>query len=31
MQALVQREQNDSVRLKLEKALREMNASVGTF
>ncbi|HJZ97920.1 MAG TPA: HEAT repeat domain-containing protein [Candidatus Solibacter sp.] len=31
MQALVQREQNDSVRLKLEKALREWNASLGTF
>lgn len=31
MQSLVQREQNGSVRLKLEKALREMNASVGTF
>ncbi len=31
MQGLVQRENNDSVRLKLEKALKEMNASVGTF
>lgn len=31
MQALVQREQNSAVRLKMEKALREMNASVGTF
>jgi len=31
MQGLVQRENNNSVRLKLEKALREMNASVGTF
>jgi hypothetical protein len=31
MQALVQREQNHSVRLKMEKALREMNASAGTF
>jgi hypothetical protein len=31
LQELVQRENNDSVRLKLEKALRDMNASVGTF
>ncbi|MBS1857239.1 MAG: HEAT repeat domain-containing protein [Acidobacteria bacterium] len=31
MQGLVQRENNDSVRLKLEKALKDMNASVGTF
>jgi hypothetical protein len=31
MQALVQRENNSSVRLKMEKALREMNASIGTF
>jgi len=31
MQGLVQRENNNSVRLKLEKALRDMNASVGTF
>jgi hypothetical protein len=31
MQALVQREQNDAVRLKMEKALREANASIGTF
>ncbi len=31
LQGLVQRENNDSVRLKLEKALKEMNASVGTF
>jgi hypothetical protein len=31
MQGLVQRESNDSVRLKLEKALKDMNASVGTF
>jgi hypothetical protein len=31
MQALVQREQSNSVRLKLEKALRESNASIGTF
>jgi anti-sigma factor RsiW len=31
MQAMVQRERNDSVRLKLEKALREWNASIGTF
>ncbi|HEY1496691.1 MAG TPA: HEAT repeat domain-containing protein, partial [Candidatus Solibacter sp.] len=31
MQGLVQRENNNSVRLKLEKALRDMNASIGTF
>ncbi len=31
MQGLVQRENNNSVRLKLEKALRDMNASAGTF
>jgi hypothetical protein len=31
MQAMVQREQNDSVRRKMEKALREWNASIGTF
>jgi hypothetical protein len=31
LQGMVQRENNDSVRLKLEKALKEMNASVGTF
>jgi hypothetical protein len=31
MQGLVQKENNNSVRLKLEKALRDMNASVGTF
>jgi len=31
MQGLVQRENNNSVRLKLEKALRDMNASPGTF
>jgi hypothetical protein len=31
MQGLVQRENNDSVRRKLEKALRDMNASIGTF
>jgi hypothetical protein len=31
MQGLVQRENNDSVRRKLEKALKDMNASVGTF
>jgi anti-sigma factor RsiW len=31
MQGLVQRENNHSVRLKLEKALRDMNASIGTF
>jgi len=31
LQGMVQRESNDSVRLKLEKALKDMNASVGTF
>ncbi len=31
MQGMVQKENNNSVRLKLEKALREMNASIGTF
>jgi hypothetical protein len=31
IQALVQREQNNSVRLKMEKALREANASAGIF
>jgi Putative zinc-finger/HEAT repeats len=31
MQGLVQRENNNSVRLKLEKALRDMNASPGRF
>jgi hypothetical protein len=31
MQALVQRENNNTVRLKLEKALKEANASIGTF
>ncbi len=31
MQGLVQRESDNSVRLKLEKALKEMNASIGTF
>jgi HEAT repeats/Putative zinc-finger len=31
MQGLVQREDNRSVRLKLEKALKDMNASIGTF
>jgi hypothetical protein len=31
LQGLVQKENNDSVRLKLEKALKDMNASVGTF
>jgi hypothetical protein len=31
MQGLVQKENNDSVRLKLEKALRDMNASPGRF
>jgi hypothetical protein len=31
MQAMVQREKNDSVRRKMEKALKEWNASIGTF
>lgn len=31
LQGLVQKESNNSVRLKLEKALKDMNASVGTF
>lgn len=31
MQGLVQREDNNYVRLKLEKALKDMNASIGTF
>jgi len=31
LQGLVQREDNNSVRLKVAKALKEMNASVGTF
>jgi Putative zinc-finger/HEAT repeats len=31
LQGLVQREDNHSVRLKLEKALKDMNASIGTF
>lgn len=31
LQGMVQHENNDSVRLKLEKALKDMNASVGTF
>src|SRR6185503_5065196 len=31
LQGLVQREGNNSVRLRLEKALKDMNASVGTF
>lgn len=31
MQGLVQKENNNSVRLKLEKALKDMNASIGTF
>lgn len=31
MQGMVQNENNNSVRLKLEKALRDMNASIGTF
>ena len=31
LQGLVQKEDNNSVRLKLEKALKDMNASIGTF
>jgi hypothetical protein len=31
MQSMVQRENNNSVRLKMEKALKDMNASIGTF
>lgn len=31
LQGLVQKEDNHSVRLKLEKALKDMNASIGTF
>ncbi len=31
LQSIMQREDNDTVRLKLEKALKEMNASLGTF
>ena len=31
LQSVMQREDNDYVRLKIEKALKEMNASVGTF
>lgn len=31
LQGLVQREDNNTVRMKLEKALKDMNASVGTF
>jgi hypothetical protein len=31
LQGLVQRENNDYVRLKCEKALKDWNASVGTF
>jgi len=31
LQGLVQKESNNTVRLKLEKALKDMNASVGTF
>jgi hypothetical protein len=31
LQNLVQREDNNYVRLKCEKALKEMNASIGTF
>lgn len=31
LQRIIQREDNHTVRLKLEKALKEMNASIGTF
>ena len=31
MQEMIQRENNDYVRLKVEKALKDMNASIGTF
>jgi len=31
LQNAVQREDNTSVRLKVEKALKDMNASIGTF
>jgi hypothetical protein len=31
LQSLMQREDNSYVRLKCEKALKEMNASIGTF
>jgi hypothetical protein len=31
LQSVVQREDNSGVRQKLEKALKDMNASVGTF
>jgi HEAT repeats len=31
LQGLVQREDNNMVRLKMEKALKDMNASIGTF
>jgi len=31
LQNLVQREDNNYVRLKCEKALKEMNTSIGTF
>jgi hypothetical protein len=31
LQGMVQKENNESLRLKLEKALKDMNASVGTF
>ena len=31
LQGLVQKEDNNSVRLKVAKALKDMNASVGTF
>jgi hypothetical protein len=31
MQGVVQKEDNDYIRLKLEKALKDMNASIGTF
>jgi len=31
LQGMVQGENNDYVRLKVEKALKDMNASIGTF
>ena len=31
LQGMVQKEDNNSVRLKVEKALKDMNASVGVF
>jgi len=31
LQGMVQKEDNNSVRMKVEKALKEMNASVGVF